>query len=169
MHRLLEDFDSIVKFDLPLNGISLGAALERLLQSAELEHRVAWGESGIASTINEVQRDCMHFFYRPHMYPDMETKLELAHQLQFSMLPRTCPRHAPAQLATVLESFCQLSGDLLGWRFLPDGSFLFWILDISGHGLKAGLIGAVLKTIIDYLPHIDTGCEVNRHGSPRPQ
>jgi sigma-B regulation protein RsbU (phosphoserine phosphatase) len=156
VHRLLEDFDSIVHFDRPIGGETIGQALEGLLSRARNESGLVWGTSGIASNIATMQRECMHYFYRPHLHPGLDEKVQLVHKLQFHLLPVFCPTDAPVHLATVLESFSQLSGDLLGWRFLPDGSFLFWILDISGHGLKAGLLCAVLKSIIDRLEDVTT-------------
>jgi phosphoserine phosphatase RsbU/P len=156
MHTLLDDFDRIVDFNYPCGSATMGDALSALLDKANAESSVAWETSGIDISISSLQKECMHFYYRPHLYPEMDEKLKLAHKLQFNLLPTYCPQNAPVQLSTVLESYEQISGDLLGWRFLPDDSFLFYILDISGHGLKAGLLCAVLKTIIDNLDDVST-------------
>lgn len=158
MRSLLEDFESFIDLDYCVNGKPLGDSITRLLDDVQSEIKPVWGISGIASEISTMQKECMHFFYRPHLYPEMDKKLELAHKLQYHLLPTSCPQIAPVHLSTVLESYCQLSGDLLGWRFCADDSFLFWILDISGHGLKAGLLCAVLKTIIDQI-ETDGGVE----------
>jgi len=151
MQRLLDDFSNLVDFSLRCGNRTLGDALADLLDQAHADPSVAWQASDIASSISALQRECMHFFYRPHLNDGMDEKLQLAHKLQFNLLPSYCPQRAPVGLATVLESYSHLSGDLLGWRFLADDSFLLWILDISGHGLKAGLLSAVLKTIIDQI------------------
>jgi serine phosphatase RsbU (regulator of sigma subunit) len=82
----------------------------------------------------------------------MDLKLRLAHKLQFRMLPRDTPPESPLRIAAVLESYCHLSGDLFGWESFPDGRFLLWIVDLSGHGVRSGLASAVLKVILDHAP-----------------
>jgi sigma-B regulation protein RsbU (phosphoserine phosphatase) len=61
------------------------------------------------------------------------------------------PSGAPVDVAAVLESYCHLSGDLFGWKMLRDGKFLVWIVDMSGHGVQAGLASAVLRVLVDNL------------------
>jgi sigma-B regulation protein RsbU (phosphoserine phosphatase) len=87
----------------------------------------------------------------PHLFPGMDLKLQLAHKLQYHLLPAEVPVAAPVRIAAVLESFCHLSGDLFGWRMMANGGFLIWIVDMSGHGLETGLTSAVVKAIIDSL------------------
>jgi serine phosphatase RsbU (regulator of sigma subunit) len=79
----------------------------------------------------------------------MDEDLRRAHHLQFQLLPRSLPDEAPVRVAAVLESFCHLSGDLFGWEMLRSGSFLLWIADVAGHGVRSGLCAAVLKILID--------------------
>ena len=80
----------------------------------------------------------LDFYYRPHLFPEMDPALRLGHRLQFDLLPRHLPEGSPLRIAAVLESYCHLSGDLLGWRLEEDELFL-WIADVSGHGVRAGL------------------------------
>ena len=57
----------------------------------------------------------------------------------------------PVAIAAVLESYCHLSGDLFGWEARRDGKFLIWIVDMAGHGLRAGLASAILRTLVTNL------------------
>jgi len=48
----------------------------------------------------------------------------------------------------MLESYCHLSGDLFGWQSAGDGSLTVWLLDVSGHGVRAGFAAVVIKLIL---------------------
>jgi sigma-B regulation protein RsbU (phosphoserine phosphatase) len=110
-----------------------------------------WGTAGRREDVFSETGRFVSFYYRPHLFPGMELKLRLAHELQYRLLPRKLPPGSPVSIAAVLESYCHLSGDLFGWEMLRDGKFLVWIVDMAGHGLRAGLGSAVIKVLIDNL------------------
>lgn len=151
MRRLLEAFGALFDLDRPVQGDRLGDLLERAVDELESKALPDWGSSGEGDRLAAQSDGALDFFYRPHLFPGMEHDLRLAHKLQFSMLPREAPPGAPVEIAAVLESYCHLSGDLFGWERLADGRFLLWIVDVSGHGLRAGLSSAVLKVLVDSL------------------
>jgi len=117
----------------------------RLLESSDAPE---WGTEGSLTQLAKRESDALDFYYRPHLFPDMDPTLRLGHRLQFDLLPRHLPKECPLRLAAVLESYCHLSGDLVGWRLEDDELFL-WILDVSGHGVRAGLAAATLYFLID--------------------
>jgi len=41
-----------------------------------------------------------------------------------------------------------VGGDGFGYRMLPDGRFVFWLLDVTGHGLGAALLAASVMTTL---------------------
>ena len=137
-------------FDLatPLGNESLGDAVERRIRSLKLHGTPAWGSEGSMTQVAKEESGALDFYYRPHLFPDMEPALRLGHGLQFDLLPRHLPVESPLQIAAVLESYCHLSGDLLGWRLEGDELFL-WIADVSGHGVRAGLAAATLYFLIN--------------------
>lgn len=137
-------------FDLatPLGDESLGDVVERRIRTLKLGGTPAWGEEGSMSQLAKEESGALDFYYRPHLFPDMEAALRLGHGLQFDLLPRHLPKDSPLRIAAVLESYCHLSGDLLGWRMEGEELFL-WIADVSGHGVRAGLAAATLYFLIN--------------------
>ena len=151
MLRLLENFDELFDLSYQVGDTALGELLERTL--SELDNPGQnWGAEGRREELFEESEHSVSFYYRPHLFPGMDLKLRLAHELQCRLLPRQLPQGSPASISSVLESYCHLSGDLFGWEMLDDGRFLIWIADMAGHGVRAGLASAVLRVLIDTLP-----------------
>jgi sigma-B regulation protein RsbU (phosphoserine phosphatase) len=151
MKRLLATFAAEFDLDHPVRGTRLGDLIERAVEDLERRDFPDWGLPGPGDQVETRSAGELDFHYLPHLFPGMDPDLRLAHKLQFSMLPREVPPGAPVSIAAVLESYCHLSGDLFGWEMLADGRFLLWIVDVSGHGVRAGLASAVLKVLIDNL------------------
>jgi serine phosphatase RsbU (regulator of sigma subunit) len=149
--RLLTEFAELFDLDYRIRGARLGQLIEQAVIDLDEHARPEWGAPGPAHELASDSDRFVKFYYVPHLFPGMEQKLRLAHKLQFHMLPREVPPNAPVSVAAVLESYCHLSGDLFGWEALADGKFLIWIVDLSGHGVQAGLASAILKFIIDNL------------------
>jgi serine phosphatase RsbU (regulator of sigma subunit) len=151
MQRLLEDFDDLFDLTYRVGDTPLGALLERTVSGLE-QPRQAWGTKGQREEICSESGRFVSFYYRPHLFPGMDLKLRLAHELQYRLLPRDLPSASPVSIAAVLESYCHLSGDLFGWEMLRDDKLLIWIADMAGHGVRSGLASAVLRVLIDSLP-----------------
>ncbi len=144
----MEEFDAIFDLGYRVGGTSLGELVEEELAGLGEPHLSEWGSQGRRDAVNLESERLVSFYYRPHLFPGMDLRLRLAHELQFRLLPQELPPHAPVSIASVLESYCHLSGDLFGWEMLNDGRFLIWIVDMSGHGVRAGLTSAVLKLLL---------------------
>lgn len=132
-----------------VSGDPLKAHFERVVTEALASQVPTWGEPGATVRLDRVTDGALTFLYRPHLFPGMDDTLRLGHLVQFHNLPRRLPTTAPVTVAAMLESFCHLSGDLFGWREGPDGSFLLWLVDASGHGVRAGFAALVLRLLID--------------------
>jgi len=152
MQRLLEDFNNLFDLTSLVGDTPLGELLERTVSGLE-QPRQNWGTEGRREEIFSETGRFVSFYYRPHLFPGMDLKLRLAHELQYRLLPRELPPGSPVSIAAVLESYCHLSGDLFGWEMLRDGKFLIWIADMAGHGVRAGLASAVLSVLIGNLPY----------------
>ena len=150
MRRLLEDFDALFDLTHRVGDVPLGELLERALSGLE-QPRQNWGTPGRREEAFSETGRFVSFYYRPHLFPGMDLKLRLAHELQYRLLPRELPPGSPVSIAAVLESYCHLSGDLFGWEMLHDGKLLIWIADMAGHGVRAGLASAVLRVLIGNL------------------
>lgn len=151
MKRLLDDFAARFDLDYQVHGVRIAELVRRLdfdLDKISLED---WGTAGPADKTKRASKGAVDLHYVPHLFPEMDFKLRLAHRLQYHLLPKELPPDAPVQVSAVLESYCHLSGDLFGWDMTADGEFLIWILDMSGHGLETGLASALLHLILDAL------------------
>lgn len=151
MRRLLEDFDTIFDLSYRVGDNPLGELVERTLSGLEQLQVETWGSAGQREQVVSEAGRFVSFYYRPHLFPGMDLKLRLAHELQYQLLPRELPPGSPVSIAAVLESYCHLSGDLFGWELLRDGKLLIWITDMAGHGVRAGLASAVLRVLVGNL------------------
>ena len=151
MRRLLEDFDDLFDLTYSIGDTPLGELLEQTVSGLDQPSQ-NWGTEGQRKEIVSETGRFVSFYYRPHLFPGMDLKLRLAHELQYRLLPRELPPGSPVSIAAVLESYCHLSGDLFGWEMLRDGKLLIWIADMAGHGVRAGLASAVLRVLIGILP-----------------
>ena len=70
-------------------------------------------------------------------------ELELARELQASLIPRTLPRLPTLELGADNEIANMVGGDIYDFVPLPDGRLAVLFGDASGHGMAAGLVMAV--------------------------
>lgn len=144
--ELLEVLGRMFDLEYEVAGSSLRATIRLRLERLADRQSPTWGMQGSMTEIARQKTGPLEFFYRPHLFPDMDDGLRLAHQLQFDLLPRSLPATSPISISALLESYCHLSGDLLGWR-AEDDELLVWIADVSGHGVRAGLAAAVFYVL----------------------
>src|ERR1700730_17245936 len=87
----------------------------------------------------------------------IEKDLEMAHELQMALLPQHFPSFPPGALPTEsaikFSSFYYpmgaVSGDFFTVNRLSDTAVAVFILDVMGHGVRAGLITAMLRALIE--------------------
>jgi len=150
MERLIDSFDEIFDLDVRVDGQRLGDLVLELLRRVGTASSPDWGMTGDPpELVREETGPFVQFCYRPHLFPGMDPLLRDAHRLQFHLLPRDLPPGAPVSIAALLESYCHLSGDLFGWERLRDGGFLMWILDVAGHGVRAGICSALVRVLVE--------------------
>ncbi len=163
---LLEALGEAFDLSMAVGDKTLGAAVANRIRSLRPGEPPEWGIEGDIAQVAEVEAGPLDFYYRPHLFPGMDQALRLGHQLQFDLLPRRLPPGSPLRVAAVLESYCHLSGDLLGWRMEGD-ELLLWIADVSGHGVRAGLAAAVLYFLVDTIERGLEPAELARRVSDR--
>jgi sigma-B regulation protein RsbU (phosphoserine phosphatase) len=75
----------------------------------------------------------------------IEKELEIARQLQFSILPTSAPELPGLRIAAAYEPMTAVAGDF--YDFLPAGDqrIGFIVADVSGHGVPAALIASMIK------------------------
>lgn len=75
----------------------------------------------------------------------LDKELEIARQLQFSILPATVPEVSNLRIATAYLPMTAVAGDF--YDFVPTGNHSVGVLvaDVSGHGVPAALIASMIK------------------------
>lgn len=78
----------------------------------------------------------------------LEKELQVARELQQSLLPSSLTTTEAVELASYFEPSAAIGGDYFDLLKVDDGTFVVVIADVSGHGLSAGLRMAMLKAAL---------------------
>jgi sigma-B regulation protein RsbU (phosphoserine phosphatase) len=79
-------------------------------------------------------------------YQQRDHDLNLCRRIQQSLLPRTLPEMPPAHFAVSSHSCGRAGGDCYDLFRLDEDHIGFWLADVMGHGVTAGLLSIFLKT-----------------------
>ena len=145
---LLRQLSKSFLLDEPIAGNRLGDLLAETIRDAGRRPLPDLGQAGDRYTVRRDVDEPLTFLYRPHLFPDMDEALRLGHAVQYHLLPRELPPDTPVDAGAVLESYCHLSGDLFGWRGESNGKLTLWLIDVSGHGVRAGFAAVVMKLLL---------------------
>jgi phosphoserine phosphatase RsbU/P len=75
----------------------------------------------------------------------MADELAMASELQRSLLPSEFPASERVKFCAVFIPASEASGDLYDAVVTPDGQIAFAQVDVSGHGVRSAMIGAMFK------------------------
>ena len=75
----------------------------------------------------------------------IEKELEIARELQFSILPASAPEVAGLRIAATYEPMTAVAGDFYEFINADDHCIGLLIADVSGHGVPAALIASMIK------------------------
>jgi sigma-B regulation protein RsbU (phosphoserine phosphatase) len=82
---------------------------------------------------------------RDEEYGEIQKELELARSIQLSLLPGTCPTSEAFQIAARYVPMTSVAGDFYDVIASDGGHVGLLIADVSGHGVPAALIAAMVK------------------------
>jgi serine phosphatase RsbU (regulator of sigma subunit) len=74
------------------------------------------------------------------------SELEAARQLQLSMLPARIPEHPDYEIAVSLQTATEVGGDYYDYA-AHNGQLTLAVGDATGHGMKAGTMVAIMKSL----------------------
>jgi phosphoserine phosphatase RsbU/P len=84
----------------------------------------------------------------------LNKELDIARQIQASILPRDSPQSPFVSLATRYLSMTAVAGDFYDFLVLDENHFGILIADVAGHGVPAALIASMVKIAVSaQLPH----------------
>ncbi len=75
----------------------------------------------------------------------MAQEMEMAYQLQRSLLPQAFPSNSRLSFSVTYKPSSKASGDFYDVVEMPDGRIAFAQVDVSGHGVRSAMIGAMFK------------------------
>lgn len=106
----------------------------------------------LASTFNKMAEDLEKSTEAKIEQEKMAKELELAAKIQQELLPKILPVIENLDIAASLHAATEVGGDV--YDFLPtqkDGNLLFYIADVTGHGMGAGLVSAISNALVPSL------------------
>jgi phosphoserine phosphatase RsbU/P len=74
-------------------------------------------------------------------------ELELARQIQRSLLPRAVPASEHLRPATAYVPMTEVAGDFYDFAPRPHGGMTALVADVSGHGVPAALVASMVKVL----------------------
>jgi CHASE2 domain-containing sensor protein len=78
-------------------------------------------------------------------------EFEEARKIQFSMLPKNIPQLQHLEIITYMKTATEVGGDFYDFHVLADQSLLIALGDATDHGLKAGTMVTVVKSLFTEL------------------
>jgi serine phosphatase RsbU (regulator of sigma subunit) len=82
-------------------------------------------------------------------------ELEEARQLQLAMLPKELPQLPNLDIAVYMQTATEVGGDYYDFNVGENGELTAVIGDATGHGMKAGTIVTITKSLFNSLAHDD--------------
>jgi len=76
----------------------------------------------------------------------LQTEMELAHDVQMSLMPQTLPQISNLEIATFAQPALSVGGDFYDYFIHDNDIFYFTLGDISGKGMSAALLMAMTRT-----------------------
>ena len=77
----------------------------------------------------------------------VRNELDEARKLQLSMLPAEVPKSGNYEFAVYMETASEVGGDYYDFSNNKDGSLNVAVGDATGHGMKAGIMVAIMKAL----------------------
>jgi sigma-B regulation protein RsbU (phosphoserine phosphatase) len=112
--------------------------LETLLLNANLLGRAA----GVLSLAQKLE----------HAYRELDREMEQVGRMQRHLLPAELPQPEGLALAASYVTCSRAGGDYYDVLPLPDGRWLLFLADVSGHGVPAAVLMAILRTLLHTHP-----------------
>lgn len=92
-------------------------------------------------------------------------ELEQARELQMSMLPASLPQTTRVKASALLMTATEVGGDYYDVRVYDDEAITFAVGDATGHGLRAGIMVAMMKSLFQGLRRDDDLIDFLRRSS----
>ena len=118
----------------------------------------------LASTFNKMAQDLQKNTEDLITKEKMTHELELAGEIQRELLPKNPPKIKNLDIAASLDSADEVGGDCYDFLEIDKNNLIFYIGDVTGHGVPAGLVSAINNALVPaFLQHYKTTDELITH------
>jgi len=118
----------------------------------------------LADTFNQMAQDLEKNTEQLVQKEKMAHELELAGQIQRELLPSVLPKVKNLDIAASLVSAEEVGGDCYDFLPLDEDNMIFYIGDVTGHGVPAGLVSAINNALVPaFMYHYKTTQELIVH------
>ncbi len=129
--------------DSKIQGLTIGAD-DYITKPFNVKELVARVNS--AMRVKALQNEIVEKNVELERYKDaMEKELQLAARFQESLVPADGIMRDRVQLRSVFQPAIHIGGDIYDVRTSPEGDIVFFVADVTGHGIVAALISAMIK------------------------
>lgn len=80
-----------------------------------------------------------------HQLKEVEHELHIARSIQQSLLPKVRPQIPGFAVAGWSQSAADTGGDFYDWRKLPNGRWVVFLADVTGHGIGPAILASVCR------------------------
>jgi len=130
----------------PVSAPELRARLNAGARIVEMQAELVDKTQSLGEALSEIQQ----------LYDAIETDLDEARRLQKSFLNDTFRRFPAASVSLWLKASGHVGGDMVGFFDISPHTFGFYGMDVSGHGVAAGmLVARVAGMLRDNAPYIN--------------
>ena len=137
------------KITSPIKTLTEGAIK---IGSGDLTTRIAVkskSEIGqLANTFNQMAKDLEISTQQMVEKEKMTRELELAGEIQKELLPTELPKIHNLDIAASLVSATEVGGDCYDFLVVDENNLIFYIADVTGHGVPAGLVSAINNALV---------------------
>lgn len=102
----------------------------------------------LAGTFNQMAQDLEKSTQDLVEKEKMTRELELAGEIQKELLPTDLPQIKNIDIAASLVSATEVGGDCYDFLTLDENNLIFYIGDVTGHGVPAGLVSAINNALV---------------------
>jgi phosphoserine phosphatase RsbU/P len=118
----------------------------------------------LADTFNQMAQDLEKNTEQLVEKEKMAHELELAGQIQRELLPTVLPKVKDLDIAASLVSAEEVGGDCYDFLPIDEDNMIFYIGDVTGHGVPAGLVSAINNALVPaFMYHYKTTLELIIH------
>jgi len=149
----------------PIKALSEGA---RKLGTGDLMARIevkSRSEVGmLAETFNKMASDLQTSTKAMIEKEKLTHELQLAGEIQRELLPKVLPKNRNFDIAASLNSAEEVGGDCYDFITIDEDKLLFYIADVTGHGVPAGLVSAINNALVPaFLEHTKNTAQLVIH------